>query len=187
MDWTQILIGGGVAAIANFMWYAVAWMALPHHKGDFKSAKGNDDLERGLAQLGPANEFYAIPHMDDYAQGMKDPELAQRMDQGPNALVCVYPPGQPMSGGTFVKGFLLNVIEAVLAAILLYMVAEHVPSLMDKVMLFGSIGIFISVSSYLALHVWMIFPLRYCLTSTFDKVIGYSLIGVVLHFLGPGS
>lgn len=187
MDWTQILIGGGAAAVTLFMWYGMAWMALTHHNGDFHSAKGNDDLERGIAQLGPANKFYAIPHMDDYAEGMKDPKLAERMDQGPNALVCVYPPGQPMTGGTFVKGFILNIIECVIAAIFLQLIGEHVPTLMDKVLLFMGIGIFISVSSYIAMHVWMIFPLRYCLMSTFDKVVGYGLVGIVLHFLGPGS
>lgn len=187
MDWTYVLIGAGAGAVVLFLWKAIAWMALPHHAADYRSVPNEDAFVEALHGLKPIDGYYVIPHGDAFEKGLADPALAERMKKGPNAFLCVIPPGPPMTGGTFLGGFAINFFEGLGCAILLSFVAASVPSLVDKVMFFGGLGLFVSGVVYLTLVNWANHPRRFALTNIFDVTIGYALIGVVLHFVGTGA
>src|SRR5687768_870754 len=110
MDWNSILIAGGVSGVVLFVWYGLAWMALPHHKADFRACPNRDEVERALASVPAAGAWYMLPSYTDFPGGMKDPGLAERLKRGPNATVLVMPPGACMGAGTFAAGFVLNLI-----------------------------------------------------------------------------
>ena len=92
MDWTLILLGALGGGVVLFVWYAVAWMALPHHKKDFRGVQNPGPLEAALSNVEVQPVFYSLPFMDDYDQGMKDPAFIERMNKGPNALLLMMPP-----------------------------------------------------------------------------------------------
>lgn len=180
---TTVLIAAGAGAVVLFIWSGIAWMALPHHKGDFHPLADRSDIEAALAAANANPGMYCIPHMDEFEQGLKDPALAERMQSGPNAMVVVMPKGPPMTGATFVRSFALNLFEALACVMLLNLVGEHVPTLADKVVLFALVGLFNGVSSYCSMSNWMCLPWRFAWTNVFDNVLGFALVGVVLHYV----
>jgi hypothetical protein len=184
MDWTAILIGAATGGAVLFVWAAVAWMGLHHHHGDYVPCPGREKIDPVLAALPPRDAFYCIPHFADYPGGMKDPALAARLQQSPSAMLMVWPPGPPMSGATFGRSFLLNVLEAFGLAFLVACVAGQVTGLWSRVAICVGAALFVVVASSLPLANWHASPWRFAFTSAFDKVVGYALVGVALHFVG---
>jgi hypothetical protein len=186
MDWTWILIGTAAGAAVMFFWLGLAWMALPHHQADFRGVPQPEGLDAVLDKLEHGKAFYCYPFMNDYPGGQNDPDFKARMEKGPNAMITVLPRGDCMSGAVFLRGFLLNLLDAFGLALLCSVLASHVPGLPDKVALCAVVGAFLGISSYGGMSNWMFLPWRFSWMSVLDRVIGFALIGVVLHFCLPG-
>jgi hypothetical protein len=185
MDWTSILLGGVIAAIVLFVWSGIAWMGLRHHMDDYRAAPKDQALIDALGRLPPVDAFYSIPHFSEFAGGMKDPALDARYRQGPNAIVIRTPPGPCMSGATFGKGFAINLVEGIGCAALLQMVRDHVTGFFGTVLFYAGVGAFLAVAVFFSLRVWAMLPWRFTLTNTFDKIVGYALLGIVMHLTRP--
>lgn len=80
--WLPILL----SAVAVFFVSAIVWMALPHHKTDFKRLPDEDGLLEVLRRQSASADAYSFP----YATGPKDlqdPEVKARFDRGPVGIV----------------------------------------------------------------------------------------------------
>ncbi len=185
MDWTNILIGGAVAGIVLFVWYGMAWMALPHHKADYRACPERAAIEQALAKVPHVDAWYAVPFHSEYPRGLQDPGLAARMNQGPNAILTVLRPGPGMTGGIFACGFLLNVFEGIALALLAAISGDHAATLGGRLLVFVGAALFVGFSSYLMQHVYARYPRRFAFTNTFDKVVGFALVAVLFTWLGP--
>ena len=185
MDWTWILIGTAAGAAVMFFWLGLCWMALPHHKADFRGIPEPAGLDGPLSGLAPGKVIYCYPFMGDYAGGQNDPELKARMEKGPNALITMLPKGDCMGPGVFLRGFLINLVDAFGLALLCSLLA--VPALSDKVLACAAAGALIGVTTYGGMSNWMFQPWRFSAMCIFDRVVGYAMIGVVLHFCLPAG
>lgn len=185
MDWTGILVGGAVAGFVLFCWYGVAWMALHHHKADYVPVPDKDGLEKVLERIPPKDAWYALPHHQDYEQGMKDPEFEQRLRRGPNAFLVVSRPGPAMEGGAFASGLVLNILEGIGCAVLLVLVDGSLAGIGQKIGFFAILGLAIALTTYGAQTIYAKYPMRFTVTNAVDKTVGYALVGLVLHLLGP--
>ncbi len=185
MDWTTILTAGAVGAVAAYIWNAVAWLALKHHKPDYRPVgeASRDKLEAALADVPPGNHWYVIPHDEEYEKGITDPELLARHRAGPNAIVIMLEPGPPMTGATFGRGFALNLAEGIGCGILFAL--SGVSGLGATLGFCLGVGLLISLSGYFVLANWAKLPWRFTMTSTFDKLVSFGLIGFAMHWLGP--
>lgn len=187
MDLLALSIGTVGGAIALFVSNAIAWMALHHHKADFRRIGGRAGaISDAVADAGLGPGMYPVPHMEDFERQMSDPIYLERLERGPNFLLVVAPTGNPMSGRTFARGFLVNLLEALGCALLMSIVAP-LGGVSNTVLFFVAVGAFKQLATYLSLSVWMWFPPRFALTSTCDAIVGYALVGLVLYFVGPGS
>ena len=186
MDWNYVLLGGAVAAVLRFVWNSVCWIVLWHHMKDFRSfgiaCEEVEQVIRG-ANLEPGY-FYNLPHFSDY-DGMKDPKLAARMDEGPNGFYVPYPNGNCMTGKTFLHGFLLNFVEGVFLAVLTLVLwsntALPVAGCLQTVLALAVVGIFVAVAVHAAHSIWMLMPWRHTWHSVFDMAVGYALMGGALY------
>jgi hypothetical protein len=179
MEW--LWLPALAAAAAMFGWYAICWMALPHHHGDFRSLGRAGPLDAALLSAKPAPGMYMFPHYRDY-QGMKDPALAERMKSGPNAWLVVMK-GCGMGPAAFLRGFVLNFLQCAALACLLHASRGVVSGLFPEVQFSAAVGLFAVGGSFSALAVWMGLPWRYVVTSSFDAIVGYGLAGLVMHFV----
>lgn len=184
MDWTSILIAGAVAGVVLFVWYGLAWMALPHHKGEFASCPNKAAVEQALASVPATGRWYMLPFCTDFPGGMKDPALAERMKRGPNATLLVMPAGNCMGGGTFAAGFVLNLIEGLGLALLAALAGARADTLGERIGVFAGAAAFVAAGTYFMQAVYAKHPARGAWTNLFDKVAGYALVAVALQFVG---
>lgn len=185
--WSYVLLGGAVAAVVRFVWNAICWMGLHHHKADFKSfGREPTELETALVNANPTpGYFYNLPHFVDYERGMTDPALAERVAKGPNGLYVPYPSKDCMGPKTFVHGFLLNLVEgvtlAVLSLILWSNTALPVEGILCTVLTFAGVGLFVAAAVHMAHSIWMMLPWGHTRHSMFDVAVGYAMMGATLY------
>jgi hypothetical protein len=172
------LAGAGVL----FVWGAICWVALPHHFGDWKRLANEGEVERALAALPPATDLYALPHWNAYPQGMKDKAFRERLKRGPNAHVYVIGDCSE-SPGVFVRGFLLNVVVAFALTVLLQRGWLNLVGLPRTVAFFAGLGGLVHGANAASHAIWMGYPWRPVFTGLFDGVVGFALLGLVLHLL----
>ena len=179
---TEILWGTLAGGAVLFVWGAVCWMALGHHFGDWKALDQQAGVDEALARSTSGPGLYAIPHWDTYAKGLSDPALRERMKKGPNAhvVVLVNCMESPL---TFLKGALLQFAVAAALASLLYGGVFAVTGLLNTVVLFAALGALTHLIVPAQHAIWMGYPWRPVLSGLFDGVVGFALLGLVLHLL----
>ena len=182
MDWLDVLWGTLAGAGVLFVWGALCWIALPHHFGDWNRFANEPDVEAALVKGAPAPELYALPHWDSYPEGMKDKALRERFKRGPNAHVIVLRDVMEQPG-TFGKGFLLNAAVAFVCTALLHAGWFGVTGFAPTVGLFALLGALAHGVNAAQHAIWMGYPWRPVLTGLFDGVVGFALLGLVLHLL----
>ena len=106
--WLPIVLSGAAVWIVS----AIIWMALPHHKSDFKKLPKEDDVVAALK--GSPAGLYMFPHCDSQ-EAMKDPEFQKRYAEAAG-LVIMRPPGAFNMGSGMVISVLYNLVIAVLVA-----------------------------------------------------------------------
>lgn len=171
------LAGGAVM----FVWYAVAWMALPHHHGDFRSLGRSTPLRDAARSASPPPGLYMSPHYGDFPGGMKDPAFAAEQEKGPSFWMVVMRPGCGAGARPFLSAFGLNVLEAFVVAWILSGLSGVLGCLPCTVGVAVGLGAFARLGAYGALSVWMQLPRRYVLTTLFDAVVAFALAGLVIH------
>lgn len=174
------LVGG----VAFQIWYSLAWMALPHHHGDFKSLGKTSPIQAALDATKPAGGLYMIPHYGDYVAGMKDPEFQARFKTGSKAWIVVMGGACDMGAKVFATAFVLNVLESFALALLVHW-TSWVHCMPCVVAFAAGVGLLARVGAYFSQAIWMQLPWRYALTNVFDGVVGFALVGVVIHLFRP--
>ncbi|MBL9089448.1 MAG: hypothetical protein JNM10_20080 [Planctomycetia bacterium] len=171
-------LAGGVALN---VWYAIAWMALPHHHGDFKSLGKATPFDAAARAAKAAAGMYIHPHYKDYAGGFKDPEFTALMKESPRFWMVVMKPGCAMSPRVFLSALALNVLEAFGVAVLVHLTGIGVGCLGCTVLFAAALGVLARFGAFASLAIWMELPWRYVVTTLFDGVVGYALVGAVVH------
>jgi hypothetical protein len=182
MDWLDVLWGTLAGAGVLFVWGAVCWVALPHHFGDWHRLEHEDAVEAALVKSAPKPELYMLPHWGGYAQGPRDKEYRARYARGPNAHIVIFG-NVGESPGVFGKGFLLNAVVAFVCAALLQAGWFGVTGFAPTVAFFALLGLLVHGVNPAQHAIWMGHPWRPVLTGLFDGVVGFALLGVVLHLL----
>lgn len=106
--WLPILL----SAVFVFVAAAIVWMALPHHKHEWKGL-GNEEAARA-ALKGAAPGQYVLPYAT--MEGMKDPAYLKKRAEGPTAWLTVTPPGVRGMGAQMVGSFVYYLAVGILVA-----------------------------------------------------------------------
>lgn len=109
--WLAILLSAVIVWVAS----AVVWMALPHHKKEWKGLSNEDAARNALKGAAPG--LYMIPFAHG-PEAMKDPALQKKIQEGPLAYVTVRPPGDIAMGPRLVQSFLFYVVVGIVVAYL---------------------------------------------------------------------
>lgn len=91
--WLPIVL----SAVAVFVMSSIFHMILPFHKSDYRKLPQEEKFADAVRPMGLAPGTYHIPHCDSHKE-MKSPDFQEKMKQGPNALLTVFPNGMPNMG-----------------------------------------------------------------------------------------
>ena len=109
--WLAIILSAVIVWIAS----ALVWMALPHHKSEFKGLPNEEAARGALTPQNLAPGQYNIPHVSS----MKDVEKAEvrkKFEEGPACFITVVPRGVPAMGPRIVLSFVYFLVIGVMVA-----------------------------------------------------------------------
>ena len=102
--WLPILLSGVIVFVAS----AVVWMALPHHKTDWRTLPDPAPVLDALRKQSPPPGQYMLP-----AHGqpdLKNSEIRKQYEQGPVGIVTLRKSGLPTMGGALVQSLIFYLV-----------------------------------------------------------------------------
>lgn len=176
----RIFLGALAGGVVYFVWGAFSWMVLPWHNATLKDLPGEDTILPVLRQNIGETGVYCFPGMQDAcrdAAAMKDFESRHRA--GPVGWIVYQARGlEPMPTSTLVKGFILDLFAALLAALVL--AATKVGGYTTRALLVTALGLFAGLVSHVSQWTWMSLPAGFALNMVADLVVGWLLAGLAM-------
>jgi hypothetical protein len=133
--WLPILLSALVVFVAS----ALVWMALPHHRSDFRSLPDEEAVRQVLLGQHLAPGMYSLPHASTSA-AMKEPEYQKKLVEGPVGFVTMRRAGPWTMGPQLVQSFLYYLFVSLLVG---YIVSRSMPANSDYLAVFriaGTVG-----------------------------------------------
>src|SRR3954471_13529808 len=107
--WLPIVLSAAAVWIAS----AVAWMAMPHHKSDFKRLPDEGAFTDSVRRMGIAPGNYAFPYCGTAAD-RKDPEMQRKWKEGPVGMLNIW--GKVSRGRNMLLTFRMYLVASFLIA-----------------------------------------------------------------------
>jgi hypothetical protein len=108
--WMPILLSGGVC----FVWSALAWTVLPHHKRDLRRLSGEPDVLTALRKDPPPPGRYSFP----FSRGadLNRADMRTALERGPVGFVTIGRNGVPHMGSMMGQSALFHLTVCALVA-----------------------------------------------------------------------
>lgn len=111
--WLPIVL----SAVLVFVVSSLVHMVLKYHNADYRKFSNEDEVRAAITKGTPGPGQYILPYVIG-ASSMADPVVAQKLTEGPNALVLLRRPGLPKMGSFLGQWFVyLLVISALVALV----------------------------------------------------------------------
>ncbi len=184
------LLGGAIM----FGWGFVSWMYIPWHV--MQTMPAENQIVQSMGTAGLTTGVYYYPNTprasDDLAPEAMAAQLETAQDkhrEGPIMTVAYRAEGAEMMGVmTMVTGFIINLVTALVAAIMLNMAAGSIGGYMGRLMFVTLLGVYAAFAVNLMDWNWAYAPMRFTLELAVDGVVGALLMGLVVAALvKPGS
>jgi hypothetical protein len=111
--WLPILLSAIVVWIAS----AIVWMALPHHKSDYRGLPDEEAARTAMKTQDLPPGQYDIPHLPSRSS-LKQPEYQKKFEEGPVGFLTVLPKGIPGMGKSMVLSLVYYLVISIFAAYL---------------------------------------------------------------------
>lgn len=178
--WLPILVSGVGVFFASFL----AWMVLPHHKGDFKQFKSEGAVLDALRPQGLAPGTYIYP--DCQGPAMKTEEGKQRYAAGPWGVILVH--GGPANfGRNLVLVFAFYVVVSVLVAYVARLALPDGASFMNVFRIAGTAGAMAYALGGIPNAIFFGRTGRSIAMDTLDGVAFGLLTGAIFGWFWPGT
>jgi hypothetical protein len=111
--WIPILL----SAVFVFVASSLIHMVLKWHASDYRALPNEEEVRAAIRKGAPGPGQYVLPHCADM-KDMAKPEMLQKYQDGPVAMLMVNPNGPPAMGAALGKWFAYSVLVAFMAAYL---------------------------------------------------------------------
>jgi hypothetical protein len=159
------------SAAAVFVASALAWMLLPHHKGDFRKLDNEDEVMAAVRNMRIAPGLYFFPNMKECNKAKMDPIAREKFEKGPHGLLQVWPPEAfGKMGRNMILSFLFYVLVGVFVA---YLTSHALPPGAEYLQVFqiaGTAAIMAYCFGQIPHQIWFGTPLRNVITSLVDGI-----------------
>lgn len=146
--WLPILAGAAAVWVAS----AVVWMALPHHRKDWKKLPDEERFTAAVRELNIAPGMYGFPHFGSHGE-CRSPEAQERWKRGPVGLLNVWKPDVSMGRNMLVTFLVYIAISAMIAYLGVITIGAGVPFLRAFQVL-GTAGVLAYSFAFIPSGVW---------------------------------
>ena len=177
----RLVIGSVIAAVAMFIWGFLVWGASPFPYQVLKPVADVPALQQALKGALPESGVYMFPHP---SQGT-EAETQKKLSEGAFGRVTFVREGATMGGGTFVLGYLHNLVTALVLGLVLLRVAPGATygARLGTVVVAGLAG---AIYAHLGKPIWMFDPWGAHMFDFAYDVTSYLVAGLVLaKFVRP--
>ncbi len=178
--WMPILL----AAVIVFIASAVVWMALPHHKTDFKRMPAEESVLEAMRASPPAAGEYMFPFCKDRSK-MNDPEIVAKFDKGPVGIMTVMQNGMPPMGMNMALQFVYFLAVSVLVAYIGAVTLEPGTEYLKVFQVIGTAAILAYAAAHVPRSIWFQRPWANTFKEVFDGVLYGLLTAGVFGWLWP--
>jgi len=91
--WMPILLGAFLAWIASALIHVVA----KYHNSDYQAVSNEDEVMAAIRNGSPKLGIHSLPYCEDMSE-MNKPEVQEKFNKGPVAILAVFPNGLPNMG-----------------------------------------------------------------------------------------
>jgi hypothetical protein len=191
----RIIIAAIVGGLILFVWSFVSWVYIPWHM--INGLPNEQIVKRALVDSGTESGIYSLPGIDHKTHATLSEEAKKaaqdaweaKYKEGPVALIVYRSDGMnPWSPVTMGIGFVIEVLVAAVAAILLSMAAPALPGYMKRVGFVVMLGVFVIFAATLMDWNWMHYPAGFTVGVAADGIVGAFLLGLLLAaIIRPGA
>ena len=144
---TSLVIPIVLSAVLVFVASSIVHMATPFHRGDWRRAPREGELQDAMRPFDIPPGDYALPCPGSMQQ-MRSKEFAEKMNRGPVVYMTVRAAGPVAMGKNLVMWFVYSLVVSVLAA---YVAGRAVPAGTDYLQVFRFAGTTAFIAYTLAL------------------------------------
>jgi hypothetical protein len=173
----RILIATLLGGLAMFAWKSVAHMALPLGQSGIHEIPSEQALLGAMhSTLGETSGLYFFPAMGTAPDAMA--QYDKKLAANPSGLLIYHPAGaKGLTAGEMVTEFLVEVLEALIAALLLS--RTLIPSYAGRAGFVTLLGVVAGITTNLSYWNWYGFPSDYTAMSVLIEIVGFLCIGLV--------
>jgi hypothetical protein len=181
----RVLLAGLLGGIAMFAWTSLAHMVLPLGDAGVKEIPNEQGVLSAMqASLGETPGFYFFPGAGlgpDATMQQKRAAMdqyGQKLAVNPSGILIYHPAGaQPLTAGQFATEFLTELIEALLAVILLSQ--TRLTSFASRLGFVIVAGMLATIATNVSYWNWYGFPATYTAAYMLTGVVGFICVGLV--------
>lgn len=180
--WLPILVSAAAVWIAS----AIAWIVMPHHKGEHKPFPDEDAVLAAIRGQNVPPGIYAFPDWDPSKS--KDPAFIAKMTAGAMGMVHVWPANamDPKTmGGKMIMTFSYCIIVSALLAYLGTMALPKGVEFMHVFRFIGTAGIMSYTLSRIPIDICFNTPRRNMIAAMIDGIAFGLITGAVFGWLWP--
>ena len=175
----RVILAGVLAGIGMFVWSSIAHLALP------LGAAGIQEIPNEQAVLGPmqitlggASGMYLFPGMGTGNNQQRMQEYEKKLATNPHGLLVYHPAGgAAMTAGQLITEFLTELIEAMLAILLL--AQARVNGFGARAGFVAVVGIIATITTNVPYWNWYGFPGTYTLAYMATQLVGFLVVGLI--------
>jgi hypothetical protein len=186
----RTVLAGALGGVAMFVWASIAHMVLPISGAGIQEIPKDEPalLAQMHATLGETSGFYLYPSVGvrPGASAAERNAAMQNYDAklavNPSGLVIYHPPGQKaLTAGQMVSEFLVEMLEAFLAVLLL--AQTRFSSFGARLGFVTAVGILASLPTNISYLIWYGFPATYTAAYMLIQIVGFVVAGAVAALL----
>lgn len=176
----RILVVAVLAALVIQVWGIVYWVASPLPHRFLRALPEQERVIGVLSDAVPATGVYRFPFPAEDSEAAVEAFMA-RHREGPIGTVFFREEGSdPMSLMTFVRGFLHNVLSALLVTVLMLLAGPGLGTYGRRVVFVALVGTFAAVAVGLSPPIWLQHPWAYETFNSFYVATSWTLAGLVM-------
>jgi hypothetical protein len=180
----RVLLAGLIGGVVLFAWLSVAHVLLPLGEAGISEIPNEGPVLESMKASISKDGFYFFPGFGlpegatSEQQKAAMPAWEEKYKNGPHGILIYHPTGTtPMTARQLVTEFLTNVVQALLAMILLS--CAKIASLGRRFAFVVILGLLASISTNISYWNWYGFPFSYTMSTVFTMAMGFALMGLV--------
>lgn len=177
--WLPILISGVVLFFAS----AAAWMALPHHKPEWKGLPNEEAVNQTIRDTGVSPGQYMFPFCQK-SEDWKSEEAKRRMKTGPHGTLAVWPGAPNMGVNMVCTVIFFTLVSFGLAYLATMATLPRGAGFMPVFRFMGTAGILTYGSANLLNGIWF---RRKMLADIADGIVYGLITGLIFGLMWPGT